>query len=376
MKRALFALVLLVAISAGAQVTQIMIPAGTPEDQATGPILAENDPEKKIALLLDYVQKFASDQQALAWGDWQLSQSYIDQSDTAKALGYCQKAMALQPNNLDILVSVANVAQRAKAPDVVIDAAVHGGNAFNGMHKEAKPEGISDEEFALHIKSAQEPLRQSYEFLEVAAWNTMADEQDPKRRMGWLERFIAAFPGSRFQEQATQLAVYTLGQLNESAKLVSFGEKALAANPNSIPTLVVLAEAFSQAQEASYAVRAEGYARKAIDLAKNQKPDEQNKLQLYDGLAHSALGFALMKQDKNLPAITELKAASTELKDQPDAYSTALYRLGFVYAKTGKLPEAKTTLTEAVAIKGPYQQPARDLLAKVDAAATRTTRKK
>jgi len=376
MKRALFSLSLLVAISAGAQVTQIMIPAGTPEDQATGPIIAENDPEKKVALLLDYVQKFASDQQALAWGDWQLSQSYLDQGDTAKALDFSQKAMALQPNNLDILVSVANVAQRAKAPEVVIDAAVRGGNAFNGMHKEAKPEGISDEEFALHIKSAQEPLQQSYDFLEVAAWNTMADEQDPKRRMAWLERFIAAFPGSRFQEQATQLAVYTLGQLNESAKLVSFGEKALAANPNSIPTLVVLAEAFSQTQEASYAVRAEGYARKALDLAKNQKPDQQNKLQLYNGLAHSALGFALMKQDKNVPAITELKAASSELKDQPDAYSTALYRLGFVYAKTGKLPEAKATLTEAVAIKGPYQQPARDLLAKVDAAATRTTRKK
>jgi hypothetical protein len=46
-----------------------------------------------------------------------------------------------------------------------------------------------------------------------------------------------------------------------------------------------------------------------------------------------------------------------------------MYRLGFAYAKTGKLPEAKAALTEVAGKSGPYQQPAKDLLAKVDAAA-------
>jgi uncharacterized membrane protein YraQ (UPF0718 family) len=41
-----------------------------------------------------------------------------------------------------------------------------------------------------------------------------------------------------------QLAVYTLGQTNESARLLTFGEKALAANPNSVSMLAALANAF------------------------------------------------------------------------------------------------------------------------------------
>ena len=58
-----------------------------------------------------------------------------------------------------------------------------------------------------------------------------------------------------------------------------------------------------------------------------------------------------------------------DLKSTPDAYSAAMYRLGFAYAKTGKLPEAKVTLIEVSKMSGPYEQPAKELLAKVDAAA-------
>jgi hypothetical protein len=94
-------------------------------------------------------------------------------------------------------------------------------------------------------------------------------------------------------------------------------------------------------------------------------------------LAHSALGNALMKQEKNALAIPELKTACALLKEHSDAYPAALYRLGFAYAKTpGKLPDAKATLTELIAIPGPYQQPARDLLARVQAAAAPAKRTK
>ena len=50
------------------------------------------------------------------------------------------------------------------------------------------------------------------------------------------------------------------------------------------------------------------------------------------------------------------------------AYSVALYRIGFAYAKLNKVTEARDVLTEAVKISGPMQQPSRDLLAKVNAA--------
>jgi tetratricopeptide (TPR) repeat protein len=375
MKRWFLCFVLLAAITTRAQVTRIMIPAGTPEDKALQAISAENDASKRAAMLQDFLQQFSSNQQDVAYGSWQLSQQYMDQGDTAKALEYGEKAAALQPANLDILISLATIAQRLKANDKIVDCAVRGGTAFNGIARQTVPAGMSPEDFKLHVQQEQDPFRQSYEYLEVTGLNAMVAEENPKKRMTYIERYITAFPGSRFEDQVMQLAVYTLGQTNESTRLVSFGEKALAANPNSVSMLSALANAFAESAEPSFATRAETYARKALELAKGQTATEENKLGLYSGLAHSALGYAMLKQEKNVSAIAELKTASEELKASPEAYAAALYRLGFAYAKTGKLPEAKITLTELAATQGPYQQPAKDLLAKVNAAAAKTPRK-
>lgn len=373
MRRALFVTVLLTAIIAGAQVATIHIPAGSPEEKALQAISAENDAQKRVPMLQDFLQTFSSNQEMVVYAQWQLAQQYMDQGDTAKALEFGQKAVAGQPNNLDILVFVAGVAQKAKATDVIMDCAEKGGKAFNGMANQPKPEGMDPEDFALRIKQAQDPVRPAYEFLEATALNAMVAEPNRAKRMGYIERYLGAFPGSRFQEQVTQLALATLAEMKDSARLASFSEKALAANPNSVSTLVVLAEAFAESSDPGAGARAERYARKAIDLANGQKATEANQLQLYAGLAHSALGNALMKQEKSALAIPELKTACALLKEHSDAYPAALYRLGFAYAKTpGKLPDAKATLTELVAIPGPYQQPGRDLLARVQAAAAAT----
>ncbi|HET8892065.1 MAG TPA: hypothetical protein VFQ41_24420 [Candidatus Angelobacter sp.] len=369
MKRWFFCFVLLSTVTARAQVTRIMIPAGTPEDKALQAISAESDAAKRVTMLQDFLQQYSSDEQATAYGTWQLSQAYMDQGDTAKALEFGEKASTLQPANLDFLISLATVAQKLKDNGKIVDCAVRGGTAFNGIAKKPKPEGMDPEDFKLRIQQEEEPYRQSYEYLEVTGLNALLAEENPQKRMGYIERYISAFPGSRFEDQVMQLAVYTLGQTNESARLLTFGEKALAANPNSVSMLSALANAFAESSDQSFAARAETYARKALELAKGQTPTDENKLALYSGLAHSALGYAMLKQEKNVPAIAELKTASVELKTNPDAYAAALYRLGFAYAKTGKLPEAKTTLGELIAMQSPYQQPAKDLLAKVDAAA-------
>src|SRR5689334_18670520 len=164
-------LVLLTALAAGAQVDRILIPAGTPEDQALQAISSENDAQKRVAMLQDFLQKFASNPQAVAYGNSQLSQLYFEQGDTAKAMEYGEKALAAQPNNLEIIVSLASVAQKMNANEKVVDLAARGGTAFNGIAKQAKPDGMSDEQFAEKTKSEQQPYRQSYEFLETSGLN-------------------------------------------------------------------------------------------------------------------------------------------------------------------------------------------------------------
>ena len=406
MRRALIVTLFLASAGAGAQVARITIPAGTPEDKAIQAITDESDPQKRLPMLQALLKDFASNPQAVAYGDWQLSQIYLDQGDTAQAVEFGKQAVALQPNNLELLMTLATAAGRAKANDVIVDCAVRGGTAYNGIAQTIPKEGKDAELIALETEQAKEPYRASYEFLEVSGLNALVAEQNAKTRMGFIERYLAAFPDSRFHEQVMQLTIFTLGQLNDASRLASFGDKALAANPNSIGTLVMLAEAFGDSQAPGYAARGENYARKALELIKTQpaapgagaaaskpasdKPQDAaaaadkpaasspgaDKLQLYSGLAHSALGYALMKEGKDVPAIAELKTATAQLKSNPDSYATALYRLGYVCAKEGKHAEARAALNEVAGMQGPYQQPARDLLVKIDAAAKAAAAKK
>ena len=367
MKSAL-SLFLLTALTATAQVDRITIAAGTPEDQGMQAISNETDVQKRLAMLQDFVQKFSSNPQAVAYGYSQLAQQYSDQGDTSKAMEFGDKALAAQPNNLEIIVALASVAQKASANEKVVDLAVRGGTAFNGIAKQTKPEGVSDEQFADKAKSEQAPYRQSYEFLESSALNALTAETNERQRMSDIERFNGAFPNSRYQEQVLQLAVYSLGQLKDPARLTSFADRALAGNPNSISTLVVLAATFADQTDAASTARAETYARKALALSKTQTANDPAKQKLYSGLAHSALGYVLLKQEKAAASIPELKTATAELQGQGQPYSVALFRLGFAYAKSNQLAAAKPPLTEAAGLDGPYQQAARDLLARIASA--------
>src|SRR5262249_61263180 len=145
--------------------------------------------------------------------------------------------------------------------------------------------------------------------------------------------------------------------------------------PNTICSPSPLAAPSASHSNAPSTASADSYARKALALSKTQTGGDPTKQQLYSGLAHSALGYVLLKQEKVAAAIPELKTAATELKGQSEPYSVALYRLGFAYAKSNQAPAAKAALTEAAGIAGPYQQAARELLTRV-ASATKVSAKR
>lgn len=372
MRRTAIIAVLFCSLFACAQLDKIMIPAGSPEDQALQVISNEPDAQKKTAMYEDFVQKFASNPAAVAYGNWQISQFYQTSGDLEKALSYGDKALASAPSNLDILVAQTNLAQQAKSNAKVMDYAIRGGKAYNSVAQQPKPADLTDEQWATNLAAAKDNNKSSYEFLETAAFNAIADEKDAKTRMSYIERFTPAFPASRFDEQVTQYAMFTLGQLNDSARLYAYGEKALAANPNSMPTMLLLANAYVEdARPASWA-KAITYSQKVIEMAKGDAPDADKSRKLSAGVAHSTLGYAYAKQEKAAAAIPELKAAAALLKGQDDiSYATALYRLGWAYGKTNKIADARAVLEEAIKIPGPLQGPSQELLNRVNSARTK-----
>jgi tetratricopeptide (TPR) repeat protein len=352
-----------------AQLDRIVIPAGTPEDQALQAISNEQDAQKKLGMYEDFVQRFSSNPAAVAYGNWQISQYYQTAGDFRKALDYGDKALASSPHNLDILVSQASIAQQMKNNGKLLGYSVRGGEAYNSISKQAKPEGLSDQELASRIEEEKSSAKNSYEFLEAAGYNAIAAETDAKTRMSYIERFTPAFPNSRFEDQVTSYAMVALSELNDMARLIAFGEKTLAANPNSLPALLLLSGTYADDPKPGSVNKAITYAQKAIHVAKADAPDADRGRKVSAGVAHSTLGYAYMKQEKTASAIPELRSASALLKGQDDQqYAIALYRLGFAYGKLNQFTEAREVLSEAVKIPSAVQQPAQDLLGKVNAA--------
>ncbi len=352
-----------------AQLDRIVIPAGTPEDKALQAISNEQDAQKKLAMYQDFLQQFSANPAAVAYGNWQISQYYQGAGDLQKALEYGDKALAGAPHNLDILVSQANIAQQVKDNAKVFDYAARGGDAYNSLGKQSKPEGVSDQEFAARVESDKSSARSSYEFLEAGAFNAIADENDARKRMNYIERFTPAFPNSRFEESIASYAMMSLSELKDMSRLVSYGEKSLAINPNSLPTLLLLANSYADDPKPGSVGKAITYAQKAIQVANADAADADRSRKLSAGVAHSTLGYAYLKQEKTAAAVPELKSATALLKGQDDqSYALAAYRLGFAYAKLNRVNEARDVLTEAVKISGPTQQLSQDLLTKVNAA--------
>lgn len=353
-----------------AQIDKIVIPAGTDEDRDLQAISNEQDAQKKLTMYQDFVQKYAANPAAVAYGNWQLSQAYQATGDLNKALDYGDKALAGSPRNLDILMLEASVAQQAKDNTRLMDYVAKGGEVCNSIGKN-KPAGVSDEEFSRQVAGDKDAAKSSCDFLESTGFNVITSENDPKSRMADIEKYTTAFPDSKFQDQVSSYAMYTLGpgQLNDPARLIAYGEKTLATNPNSLPALLLLASFYSDDPKPGSVPKAITYAQKALEVAKADAPDADKPRKLSAGVAHSTLGYAYMKQDRTVAAIPELRSAAALLKGQDDQqYSIVLYRLGFAYAKLNRTTEAREVLTEAVKLPGPVQAMSQELLTKVNTA--------
>ena len=339
----LLTVVVLASVALLAQ-TKISIPAGTPEDKALNAVSSESDAQKKIAMLEEFVQTYSSNPAAVAYGNWQLAQQYAA-SDPAKAMSYNDKALAAMPDVLDIIQSQVELAQQLKDTSKVVDYAVRGAKIINGLQGADK-----------------DAAQTTYGFLDASAYNAVVADPDPKHRMAQIEIYSKAFAGSPNAKNANLVAVESLAEMNDTAKLSEFGEKALAADPNNIGLLTLLANAYVEDPKPTYVAKGAAYARKLIELA---KADTSPNARVTEGFGHEILGYSLLREDKTAQAIAELKIAATMVKSDPVKSSITLYRLGYAYAKSNQMAQAKEILTEAASVEGPFQQSSKDLLLKV-----------
>ena len=155
---------------------------------------------------------------------------------------------------------------------------------------------MTNQEFATRIDEEKKASQSSYEFLEAAAFNSIAEESDAKTRMAFIERFTPAFPDFRFEDSIASYAMMSSSELKDNARMISYGEKVLATNPNSLPTLLLMANTYSEDPKPGSIAKAATYAQRAIEVAKADAPDADRSRKVSAGVAYSTLGYALMKE--------------------------------------------------------------------------------
>src|SRR5450755_4888887 len=181
--------VVLFSISGWSQNTSIAIPAGTPEDKDLATIAAESDAQKRIAAYQEFLTKYSDNKPSMAYAEWQLSQQYLAAGEAAKAMEYGNKAVEAYPNNLDIIVSQVGVAQAMKDNSRVVDCAMQGAGVFHSIGKQSKPADVADADWTTRTTNEENSARDAYDFLETSAYNAIASEQDPNKRMSEIEKF-------------------------------------------------------------------------------------------------------------------------------------------------------------------------------------------
>lgn len=365
-------LVLALAASAVAQISRITLAAGSPEDKALQAIANEADATKRLAQYQEFVQQYAAEPQAVAYAYSQMQQLAQASGDLPGALAYGDKGLAAVPGNMELIVAQITVAQQMKDVSKVLDYAEMAAKIYGGIDTQAKPAGMSDEDFASHNANDKAEAQPAYQYAESAAFNAAANGSDAKQKVAALERFTAAFPDSQFTDQAAELVIIGYQQSNQHAKMEAFGEKLLARKPNSIPTLILLADAY--VEDTKNLAKSLEYAQKALKLATADPTNSDQQKQVLAASAKSIIGYGYLRQEKYAAAVPELQAAAPVLKDNASAYSAVLYRLGFAYAKLKKYPEARRTLEQAIALNGPYTEMSKDLMSKLPGGAARRRR--
>jgi tetratricopeptide (TPR) repeat protein len=366
-KPAILAIVLL-ALFAGAARAQlgkrVMTTAGTPEDKAVSEIYAAPDPAAKIALLDKFMTDLGKGEFELL-GDQIYVATYLDQKNYPKVYEYGEKVMKLDPNDFGTLAKMVQAADEAGDTPKIFDFGERAGKILTQYKAaDAADENAKTAKAQVLEENASDIGRVEYSMYSAASKSTA-----PVEKAGLMERYAAAFPDSPYTKDARDTAAVAYLQAQKNDKMIEAAQKNLAADPDDVRMLLLLADYWSEKGTPAQLDKALAYAQKALDdLAAAKKPegvsddDWKNQVALQQGVAYAAIGMVYVNKGRNPQAIDAFKKASPLLKADTVSYGRNLYRWGFTLAKMRRLPEAKVVLNQAMAVDSPYKPLAKQTL--------------
>jgi len=164
--------------------------------------------------------------------------------------------------------------------------------------------------------SAQQPPQQKKEIKDPAEYNayvSAVQQTDPSAKISGLEAFLVQYPNSVMKEDALEVLMTTYQQAGKQDKVIDTANRLLAANPNNVTALVLLA--YNERASQKWA-DAKGHAERGLAAIPNMpKPEgksdadfEKQKAQM-TSLLDSIAGFSALQLKDNATAEKDLRAA-------------------------------------------------------------------
>lgn len=339
------------ALPAAAQLgKRISVQAGTPEDKELTAINAAATAQQKLALLDKFSAEHPSGDMALM-----ACRLYVDVYSSlknyAKVYEYGDKALAIDPNDLQVGVQLVRAAQLQPNNAKLFTYGLEVGKMATRYKALPPPAGFPADEWEAQKKQALTSAQPSIDWVAGVLYHAATTEA-PAKRAADLDRFIDAFPDSSYAQNAEFHIADAYHRAGESEKMLAFVQKRVAANPNDLLMQLLLADYLST--KGTNLDQAEASAKKALDiLSTAQKPASMSDAQWQKqsngqkGMAYSALGQVYAEQKKNDEAVKAFEQAKPLLEGSTENSARNSYRLGYTLAKMKRYAEARAALEEA-----------------------------
>jgi tetratricopeptide (TPR) repeat protein len=351
------------------------IVVNTPEDELTLAYNGAENPQEQIAALDKFMQAHA-DSKFVPCAHEYYTMAYLKLNDYDKVIEHGEQGLA---GHRDLMLTMnlekAYVAS-GKVSDAAFDAIFKAPDLIKAESTLSRPPNVSEDDWKKETDEAAEQAKEWRAYMEYAFFQLLQREPDGAKRTQLLEQFVQSYPDSPNQGQINFNFYLAYKMANNPAKAEEYGEKAIAADPNDVVTLNLVADDYATRQV--NLDKAESYAKKAVELAAAMKKtegmtDEQFKANQDSqaGLAHLTLGYVAFqrgsKTHKVAPAIEEFKKAADLLSTNPALQGRALFYQGYAYEVLvpANHKGAMDALTRSAALPGPWQAQAQDLLGKV-----------
>jgi hypothetical protein len=334
----------------------------SPDGKLIHQSLQENDPDKKIALLEQYLAQFADKQETTEWVLAQLQPMYTKTAKYDKAIETGQKLLALDADDLDAAYGNLKAAEGMKDAEAVIKWSAQTSQIARKIVKGPKPAGEDAEEW----KQAVDYAKQVDTYTEYALYLAALQSADPQKVILLTGTLEERNPDSPYIAQVLEKYAASARQAKALPKAVELGERAFARKQFNGDMLLAMSDYNMQQKQLDKALI---YSTKAVELMSSQpKPegvsdaDWEKKKASIVGLGNWMTGVTLSNQSKYAPADKALRAALPYIKDNDQLMAGALFHLGLVNYKMGQVSKSKTQIADALkfseqsgAIKSPFQ---------------------